>query len=340
MIKLNKMKLANTKKGFTIVELLIVVVVIAILAVVTIVAYNGIQNKAKTSAAISTLASVSKKLETFRYTNGGASENYPSSLTQASISNNTYVVGYYPANANRYFCIDTTVGAFSYFQTSSDPIQRSGTCPTASGLTHWWPLNGDVTDYVTGTALATNYSATLAAGQNGKTNGSYSFANGSGSYIDTNIMENRDAFAFSIWVNPSVSGGYRTALSEARDCCGTGYKGFELKTSYTSDNSGVSVWNGGSGSAASVSGSNTVVNAWNFYAGTYDGSTLRFYKDGILVGSSSYTALIGSTINTLKIGRAGAVGAGYFIGLIDDVRIYNRALSDSEIANIYAIGAQ
>ena len=41
---------ARMKSGFTIVELLIVVVVIAILATITIVAYNGIQNQAKDSA--------------------------------------------------------------------------------------------------------------------------------------------------------------------------------------------------------------------------------------------------------------------------------------------------
>lgn len=53
------------KSGFTIVELLIVVVVIAILAAITIVAYNGIQNRAKKSSAISTAQSVLKKIEAY-----------------------------------------------------------------------------------------------------------------------------------------------------------------------------------------------------------------------------------------------------------------------------------
>ena len=48
-------------QGFTLVELLIVIVIIAILTVVSLVAYNGLQNQAKTSAAKSTVDSVAKK---------------------------------------------------------------------------------------------------------------------------------------------------------------------------------------------------------------------------------------------------------------------------------------
>lgn len=53
------------QRGFTIVELLIVVVIIAILAAITIVAYNGITNRAKTSATVATAASVQKKAEAY-----------------------------------------------------------------------------------------------------------------------------------------------------------------------------------------------------------------------------------------------------------------------------------
>lgn len=54
---------SRNTSGFTIVELLIVIVVIAILAAITIVAYNGIQNRAKSSAGQQTTNSVIKKAE-------------------------------------------------------------------------------------------------------------------------------------------------------------------------------------------------------------------------------------------------------------------------------------
>lgn len=52
-----------TKPGFTIVELLIVIVVIAILAAITVVAYTGVQSQAYDSTVQSDLAGIAKKLE-------------------------------------------------------------------------------------------------------------------------------------------------------------------------------------------------------------------------------------------------------------------------------------
>lgn len=72
------MQCGHRQLGFTIVELLIVIVVIAILAAITIVAYTGIQDRAKASAAESKVSQTLKQVKSFAVTNN---EAYPTSLT-------------------------------------------------------------------------------------------------------------------------------------------------------------------------------------------------------------------------------------------------------------------
>lgn len=84
------MSLANIKlnsavrRGFTIVELLIVVVVIAILAAITIVSYNGITTRANASAAKSTAATWQKKIELYQAEVGGYPANFAAMQTGGS----------------------------------------------------------------------------------------------------------------------------------------------------------------------------------------------------------------------------------------------------------------
>ena len=63
----------RTTSGFTIVELLIVIVVIAILAAISIVAYNGIQARARDNIRYQDVKSITKALELYKIDNG----NYP-----------------------------------------------------------------------------------------------------------------------------------------------------------------------------------------------------------------------------------------------------------------------
>jgi len=69
-------------------------------------------------------------------------------------------------------------------------------------------------------------------------------------------------------------------------------------------------------------------------AGTFDGSTWKVYVNGALVGSNSAGGNLGPTTSApLIIGTSGTCAAG-FGGLVDEVEIFNRVLSQSEIQGI------
>ncbi len=78
------------------------------------------------------------------------------------------------------------------------------------------------------------------------------------------------------------------------------------------------------------SGRAPAVGRWQHVAATYDGTTARFYVDGAEVASKVFTGNVGNS-NVWRIGAYGVAPTGFFDGSIDDVRIYDRALTASEI---------
>jgi hypothetical protein len=72
------------------------------------------------------------------------------------------------------------------------------------------------------------------------------------------------------------------------------------------------------------------LNTWAHLAATYDGATMRLYVNGVQVASRAQTGTIVTSTNPLQIGGDSIYGQ-YFTGRIDDVRIYNRALSAAQI---------
>jgi concanavalin A-like lectin/glucanase superfamily protein/Big-like domain-containing protein len=69
---------------------------------------------------------------------------------------------------------------------------------------------------------------------------------------------------------------------------------------------------------------------WQHVAATYDGATARFYVDGVEVASRAFAGNVGDS-NSWQIGAYGSSASGFFDGVIDEVRIYDRALTRSEI---------
>lgn len=95
-------------KGFTIVELLIVIVVIGILAAITIVAYNGVQGRANDTAVQSDLKNFATRLSMYQVDNG----SYPLALSITlgiKFSRDSYSI----AQNNLYYCADGAGAGYS-----------------------------------------------------------------------------------------------------------------------------------------------------------------------------------------------------------------------------------
>lgn len=134
------MKWATKQPGFTIVELLIVIVVIAILAAITLVSYNGIKERALVSQIQTTLASANKKILAYATVN---SDMYPDTLADAGLvakdgavwlqykSDNTTSPKTYSITAS-----DGAAGARRYYLSNSAASQTVGTAP-GQNLVEW-----------------------------------------------------------------------------------------------------------------------------------------------------------------------------------------------------------
>jgi hypothetical protein len=72
------------------------------------------------------------------------------------------------------------------------------------------------------------------------------------------------------------------------------------------------------------------LNAWTHLASTFDGGVLRLYVNGTLVAAQNFAGTIATSTGALRIGGS-VLGGEYFRGRIDDVRIYDRPLSQVEI---------
>ena len=133
----------TNNQGFTIVELLIVVVVIAILAAITIVSYNGITNRANASAAKSTAATIQKKIELYQ----ADLSQYPFAFSSLSTATDSDEPWYIAASTP----IDTPTADNGKTTVAVQPCNGTATAPTDQAtttgvqITYWDYDNNAVT---------------------------------------------------------------------------------------------------------------------------------------------------------------------------------------------------
>lgn len=149
------------QKGFTIVELLIVIVVIAILAAITIVAFNGIQQRAKNSAIQADLSNAAKLMSLAKI--DSTNESYPTSLPSSTKASQGVVLQLATTGSDNSFCVNA-YGLSPYsvasFDSTSNKI-RDYLCPGAPSGS---PVGGTVPTAPRGVNLVADVSTWTMTG--------------------------------------------------------------------------------------------------------------------------------------------------------------------------------
>lgn len=150
--------------------------------------------------------------------------------------------------------------------------------------------------------------------------------NGSGQYVDTGFTQYLSQWTISTWVKSPISPNSNPASGPINFD-----KNFQINWNHpaTSFRGAAAFLAGGNWYTASFG--SLQVNTWYQLTATYDGHTLITYKNGVVSENNPFPS--GSTAvetGTLKLGRHANAGQ-YFSGSVDDIRVYNRALSAAEV---------
>jgi glucose/arabinose dehydrogenase len=201
--------------------------------------------------------------------------------------------------------------------------------PPPSGLVAAYSLNsvsGTTVADVSGNGNTGTVSGAAAAA--GKYGGGLSF-DGVNDWVtvnDSNSLDLTTGMTLMAWVNPSaLAGSWRTVVFKEG---GAGSIDYSLYAAESTNKPVGQVYVGGE---QNVLGTTSLApNVWSHLAVTYDGATLKLYVNGAVVGSKAVSGAITPTTGALRIG-GNNIWSEWFQGLIDEVRIYGRALTQAEI---------
>ncbi len=143
---------------------------------------------------------------------------------------------------------------------------------------------------------------------------------------DSPSLQLSKALTLEAWVNPKITlSGWASVLTKETSN-GSAYS-LVANSGTNQPDAGILVnsWK------EIVGGTSLPANTWKHLAATYDGATLRLYVDAVQVAQGSVTGALQISNGVLRIGGHSILG-DFFSGRIDEVRVYNQALTQAQIA--------
>jgi glucose/arabinose dehydrogenase len=201
--------------------------------------------------------------------------------------------------------------------------------PPATGLVGAWSF--DETAGTTASDASGNGNTGAISGATrgtGRYGGALSF-DGVNDWVtvnDTNALDLTTGMTLEAWVRPANVSYWRTVVIKEQPS----QLVYALYASTDNGRPSGHVYT--TGDIALLGPAALPVNTWSHLAMTWDGLTTRIYVNGSQVASSALTGTAVTSTSPLRIG-GNAVWAEWFNGLIDEVRVYNRALTASQIAS-------
>jgi hypothetical protein len=224
-----------------------------------------------------------------------------------------------------------------------------------NGLVAYYPFNGNANDESGNGHHGTVHGAILAKDRFGNSESAYSF-DGENDYIlipDNNlngVLESGVDFTISMWINktPNKTSPIPFSLMSPRYSCNGGLEWIFYGNGHSSTDYGFGISDIADCSAiASARSASVTHNEWVFGTIIYQNGNLYVYANGDLlisdeVGDTSWVKPNPSKAGGLVLGTASHAvihigSVHHFTGLIDDIRIYNRALSKAEIQALYGV---
>jgi len=216
------------------------------------------------------------------------------------------------------------------------PLAQAQPARADSSLIGYWNL--DDNSGTTAADSAGSNNATLHSSPNWVTGRfGYGLNFDSGSYANTSLAWPSSSGTLSVWAYPTSEGSW---VSPAGWKQLGGNNGYVLFDEGGSGSQWRAVFNpnitNGFGESSVVASGSVTMNQWNYLVMTWSLSgstyTMKFYLNGVYQGTTTWTGTPGTDgLGGLNFGKSGDYPDNYFSGNIDDVRVYNRTLSQGEI---------